>query len=78
MSYAISAESCRAAAACKKHFECTSGRTANLCKVEHCVDGKVHFVRCVNVVSCSFQRNFGGANYCDCAVRKELFNKYGV
>ena len=48
------------------------------CKVIDCINHKVHFVECKNDTSCSCLMPFGNSFICNCPVRKELYNKYGI
>ena len=64
--------------ACRRAHVCLRSHAKDLCRVEHCVDGKVHFVVCREHDTCAYQRSFGESVFCDCPVRKELFNKYRV
>ena len=41
---------------CEKSFECLTNQDY-LCKVEHCVDGKVHFLKCNDTV-CKFKAHY--------------------
>ncbi len=54
------------------------GNRNDLCTVEHCVDGRVHFIRCKNQEHCSYQLNFGDGFICTYPMRKELYNRYRV
>jgi len=35
---------------CKKNLSCLSG--TDICKVELCIDGKIHFIKCINLEPC--------------------------
>jgi hypothetical protein len=61
---------------CEKSFECLTNQ-GYLCKVEHCVDGKVHFLKCNDTV-CKFKVSFGNDVFCSCPVRKEIYNLYKI
>jgi hypothetical protein len=75
MKWAIGDETRQCTMRCKKGFACLAGER-ELCAVEHCVDGVVHFIRCKNSVPCSYQLNFGDGVVCLCPIRKELYNRY--
>ncbi len=62
---------------CKKDYSCLSGERS-LCMIELSVDGKIHFIRCVNNEPCSYRVPFGYSFVCTCPVRKELHNRYGI
>lgn len=59
---------------CQKDFACLKG--GDLCPVDHCVDGTVHFIRCKNSAPCSYQLSFGEGAVCLCPIRKALYNRY--
>ena len=59
---------------CTKDFDCL--RNNNICcKVENCVDKKVHFVECSEIF-CNYKMKFGRSYICTCPTRKEIYNKY--
>ena len=62
---------------CKKHFSCLKDDGEKLCRVKQCIEGKVYFIECDTAEYCSYQKSFGDSKYCECPVRKEIFNKYG-
>ena len=72
----ISEEVRRTATNCKKKFSCLEEERKDLCKVENCIDGKVHFIKCLNDEYCPYKQSFGDSFFCSCPVRKEIFNKY--
>lgn len=63
---------------CRKNFECLKNDTQVCCKVENCVSKKVHFVTRFNNFNCNYKISFGSSSICTCAVRKEIFNMYGL
>jgi hypothetical protein len=63
---------------CRKNFDCLKSNNHVCCKVETCVNKKVHFITCADNIYCSYKMTFGSSFLCTCAVRKESFNKYGV
>ena len=78
----VSDEVRRAATNCKKEFSCLERERNNICTVlctkEDCINGIVHFIKCLNEGSCSYQHSFGDGFICGCPVRKEIFNKYKI
>ncbi|REE83269.1 hypothetical protein BX611_0556 [Lutibacter oceani] len=62
---------------CKKSFGCLNNDQHILCKVEHCVSNKVHFVKCSDNF-CPYRMSFGYSDVCNCPMRKEIFNKYKI
>ncbi len=61
---------------CNKSFNCIENDNHVLCKVEHCVDNKVYFIKCLHQDNCYYKRSFGNSYFCSCPVRKEIFRKY--
>jgi hypothetical protein len=72
----VSDESLQATTNCEKRFTCLRGKSEALCAVESCIDGKVHFIKCLNDVFCPYQHSFGNGYLCTCPTRKEIYNKY--
>jgi len=68
----------RATTECAKDFACLDTSGKNLCHVKHCVQGKVHFIECLNVDYCSYQMSFGTGVVCNCPVRRDIYNLYGL
>ncbi len=66
----------KTATKCIKNLSCMSG--SDICKVELCVDGKIHFIKCMNLEHCNYRISFGYSFVCNCPVRKELFNRYNI
>ncbi|CAG0951356.1 MAG: hypothetical protein OIN86_08535 [Candidatus Methanoperedens sp.] len=66
----------KTATRCKKNLSCLSG--SDICKVELCVDGKIHFIKCMNLEPCHYRIPFGYSFVCRCPVRKELFNSHKI
>ena len=63
---------------CRKNFRCLKPNQNVCCKVEHCVNNVVYFVKCSDTTFCSYKVNFGDSSFCTCPVRKEIYNKYRV
>jgi hypothetical protein len=61
---------------CGKNFSCLAGETP--CSVEHCIDNKLHFIKCVSNKLCNYRVPFGYSDVCTCPVRKELYNSYKI
>jgi hypothetical protein len=76
--YIVSEETSAETKRCKKGFSCLTEQSENLCQVESCISGEVHFIKCLNKVFCSYRGTFGEGVICYCPTRKELYNKYGV
>jgi hypothetical protein len=74
----VSDKARKATTNCKKEFSCLEREGNNLCTVESCIDGKLHFIQCLNKGYCSYQHLFGYRFLCGCPVRKEIFNTYKI
>jgi len=74
----VSEETIAETTKCEKDFSCLQGQHDDLCPIDYCVNGKVHFIKCLNGQGCSYQGSFGNGLLCHCPVRKELYNKHGV
>jgi len=66
----------KTAGKCKKNLSCLSGN--DICEVELCVDGKIHFIKCMNLEPCHYRIPFGYSFVCNCPVRTAIFNLYGI
>ena len=78
MDISVSDETLSQTTQCKTNMSCLKGSTDHLCSVERCIDGKVHFVTCLKIEACSYRISFGNGQFCDCPVRKEIYNKYTI
>jgi hypothetical protein len=77
--YTISEETIAETKRCKKGFSCLTGQREDLCPIESCINGKVHFIKCFSTTSCSYRVVYSGdEGFCYCPTRKELYNKHGV
>ena len=63
---------------CSTDFACLNSKSKPVCKIEHCVDGEVHFIACNGKQHCRYARHFGFSFFCSCPTRKELFNDCGI
>ena len=63
---------------CDKNFNCLSNELHVYCPVKRCVDGKVHFIKCLEGNSCTYMLRFGDSYMCTCPVRKEIFKRYKI
>lgn len=64
---------------CNRDFSCLKGiKPDKNCRVINCLNNEVHFVECSNDSFCSYLMSFGNSFICNCPVRKEIFNKYGI
>jgi hypothetical protein len=82
MKFEIAEETIDRVTHCTKELNClidNEHRLCPLCPVERCVDGKVHFIKCLDTNECYYRNHFGISHYiCTCPVRKEIYNKYQV
>ena len=76
--YTVSEETIADTKKCKKDFSCLSKQSEDLCQIESCINGKVHFIKCLSTASCSYQVYYGDRCICCCPTRKELYNQHGV
>jgi len=76
--FIVSEETIKNTQKCHKDFSCLKGQGDDHCAVDSCINGKVHFVECLEKKYCSYQTSFGYGLICHCPVRKEIYNKYGV
>ncbi len=64
---------------CKKDFSCLKGKERSFCDIYDSSAGRVHFIRPLNSDTlCSYKMTFGYSFTCNCPVRKDLYNRYGV
>lgn len=63
---------------CNKGMSCLLSDDYALCEVVDCVNNKVHFIKCLDKKYCTYKMSFGNEFICNCPVRKELFNLYGI
>lgn len=74
----ISDEILKKTTRCTKDFSCLSGETGELCKVESCIENKIHFIKCIKYEPCQYRMTFGYSFVCTCPTRKELYNLYRI
>jgi len=74
----ISDDILKKATRCKKNISCLRDENAEICKVELCIENKIHFIKCINSKPCSYKIPFGYSFVCICPVRKELYNRYKI
>ena len=64
---------------CTKEHACLMNEKHELCPVVKNIEGKIHFIQCIEDRPCIYKNHIGDSVYtCTCPVRKEIFNKYGV
>ena len=63
---------------CEKDFACLSEKTHVYCKVENCINKKIHFIERKDLFQCRYVMCFGDCYICTCPTRKEIYNKYGI
>lgn len=64
---------------CDENFECLSGETKCLCKVQECLECKVLFIENLNGQHCRHWNRWGDSfASCSCPLRRELYNRYGI
>lgn len=78
MKFNVKEEIRQASTNCVKEFSCLSSERDELCRIISCYDNDIHFIYCANDGLCSYKHNIGGRDYCECPVRKEIYDSYGV
>lgn len=79
MNYDISDKILKETQNCNKDIACLNSSEYALCEVVECVGDQVHFIKCLDKKYCSYKMLFGYSSYfCNCPIRKEIFNKYGI
>jgi hypothetical protein len=64
---------------CTKELKCLEVNKQKLCPVEKCIEGKIHFIKCLDDNDCYYRNKLDSLySTCTCPVRKEIFNKYGI
>jgi hypothetical protein len=64
---------------CTKEHACLMNEKHELCPVVKNIEGKIHFIQCIEERPCKYKNHIGDSIYtCTCPVRKDIFNKYGV
>ena len=63
---------------CLKNFSCLKEERNDLCKISSCFDCEIHFIQCSNKELCSYQKKIGERIYCDCPVRKEIYDTHKI
>ena len=78
MDITISDDMLKKTTKCEKGFSClSSGR--DVCKAEPSTMEGIVYIEYLEEVSCPYRRSFGRSNCaCECPVRIELCNKYGI
>lgn len=61
---------------CKIQFACMNDNDHLCCKVDRCVNQKVHFINYEKKNTCCNAIDFGGSKICTCQIRIEMYNKY--
>ncbi len=61
---------------CHKNFDCLNSGNHVYCKVECCINKKVHFIKIVDKSFCYYKMSFGDSFICTCPTRKEIFKMY--
>ena len=74
----INPDTIKATTQCSHDFACLKGDKHSMCKIEECVNKKVIFVKYKGYTQCAYRMPFADSTICNCPVRKEIFNKYGL
>lgn len=65
-----------ATSGCERNFDCLKSGRFVFCRVEECINKKVHFVKNIDKLYCNYKMSFGDSSVCTCPTRKEIFNRY--
>jgi hypothetical protein len=78
MKFNINEETKRVTRKCVKGFSCLSAERNELCRVISCYDNDIHFIYCATDILCSYKNNIGGRDYCECPIRMNIYDEYGI
>ena len=78
MMFEIDKEILKKTTDCAYNFKCLEDGGKVCCKVEHCVNNHLIFVKAENHKFCAYKLSFGNSFICNCPTRLEIYNKYGV
>lgn len=73
--YQVSEEIIEKTRACTKNYSCLKYKP--LCEIDHSINNRVHFIKCLNNALCPYKISYGSDFICSCPTRKEIYNKYG-
>lgn len=76
MKYFISEQVLEKTVNCTKGYSCLSEERNDLCQVVSCFDRDFHFIICNNTDHCSYQKKVRERVYCNCPVRKYIYDEY--
>ena len=63
---------------CTMNFSCLTGEKTDLCLITSCFDCDVHFIHCSNKEPCAYRKKISERSYCDCPVRKEIYDTHKI
>ena len=75
--YEISKETIAKAKDCDRAFACLKEDDQPSCKISYCVNDKIHFLEKLERY-CPYHINYANKQVCNCPVRIEIYQKYGV
>ena len=82
MRFEITYEIQKRAIYCTKELNCLvddAHRLCPLCPVAKCIEGRTHYIKCLDNNECPYRDSIDGLYYkCSCPVRMEIYNKYQV
>ena len=77
MKYKIADKIQKSAIYCTKGLNCLVDDTHRLCPVTKCIEGRTHYIKCLDNNECPYRISIDGLYYkCSCPVRMEIYNKY--
>lgn len=79
MKFDVSEELVKKTTKCLKKFACLHGEEDCLCAIKDCVGSQIHFIKFEDHSDiCIYKMGFGYSYFCNCPIRKELYNQYNV
>jgi hypothetical protein len=77
--YEIADEIQKYAVDCTNGLNCLVDNKHRLCPVAKCIEGRTHYIKCLDNNHCFYRNSIDGLYYkCTCPVRMEIYNKYQV
>jgi hypothetical protein len=79
MKFEIADEIQKCAVDCTKELNCLMDDEHRLCPVAKCIEGRTHYIKCLDNNECHYRDSIDGLYYkCSCPVRMEIYNKYQI
>ncbi len=79
MKFEIADEIQKCANFCTRELICLVDDKHRLCPVAKCIEGRTHYIKCLDINECHYRDSIDGLYYkCSCPVRIEIYNKYQI